>query len=63
MGVWPARIVVGPQGTNLNKLFYIAGSCPNAESSALKSVVLPTSPTTSHKDVLEIINLIKGHAR
>lgn len=56
--VWPARIVVGPQGTNLNRLFYIAGSCPNAESLALRSVVLPTSPTTSHKDVLEIINLI-----
>lgn len=59
--VWPARIVIGPQGTNLNRLFYIAGSCPNAENLALKSVVLPINPTTSHKDVLDIINLIKGH--
>lgn len=59
--VWPARIVVGPQGANLNKLFYISGSCPNAESLALKSVVLPVGPTTSHKDVLEIVNLIKSH--
>lgn len=59
--VWPARTVVGPQGANLNRLFYIVGSCPNAENLALRSVVLPTSPTTSNKDVFKIINLIKNY--
>lgn len=59
--VWPARTVIGPEGANLNKLFYIAGSCPNAESLALRSVVLPTTPNTSHNDALAVINLIKNH--
>jgi len=61
--VWPARTVIGPPGTSLNKLFYIAGSCPSAESLALRSIVLPTSPLTSYKDALEIVNLINTHAR
>lgn len=60
--VWPARMVIGPPGTNLNKFFYIAGSCTKAENLALRSVVLPVGPTTSHKNVMEIVNLLKIHA-
>ena len=57
----PAKIVVGPEGTHLNKLFYIAGTCPQAESLALESIVLPVSPVTTREDAKRIINLISNY--
>ncbi len=61
LDVWPGRAVIGPRGTNLNKLFYVSGTCPTAEDLALRSIVLPTHPTVTMKDVLKIINLINGN--
>lgn len=56
---WPARKVIGPQGTNLEKLQYHVGSCPVAEETALRIVVLPTSPNTTEKDARRVVKLIK----
>jgi len=61
LDIWPAKIVVGPEGTHLNKLFYIAGTCPQAESLALESIVLPVSPVTTREDAKRIINLISNY--
>ncbi len=56
---WPARKVIGPQGTNLEKLRYQIGSCPVAEETALKTIVLPTNPNTREKDARRVVKLIK----
>ena len=56
---WPAKKVIGPQGTDLEKLQYQVGSCPNAEEAAARIVVLPTNPNTREKDALRVVNLIR----
>ncbi|MBI2514710.1 aminotransferase class V-fold PLP-dependent enzyme [Candidatus Wolfebacteria bacterium] len=56
---WPGRSVIGPIGTNLEKIKYKLGSCPVAEETAMKVVVLPTSPNTRKKDVKRVIDFIK----
>lgn len=61
LDVWPGKVVIGPPGTNLNKLFYVSGTCPTAEDMALRSIVLPTHPTVTIKDIMKIINLIDSN--
>lgn len=56
---WPAKKVVGPKGTDLKKLCYVDGSCPVAESVALRTVVLPTNPNTGLKDAGRVVEIIK----
>lgn len=56
---WPAKKVIGPQGTNLEKLQYKIGFCPIAEEVALKTIVLPTNPNTSEKSARRVIQFIK----
>ena len=56
---WPAKKVVGPKGTDLKKLCYIDGSCPTAESAALKTVVLPANPNINLKDAGKIVKIIE----
>ncbi|MBI3638593.1 aminotransferase class V-fold PLP-dependent enzyme [Candidatus Wolfebacteria bacterium] len=56
---WPAKKVIGPKGVDLEKLKYIAGSCPVAEEAAKRIVVLPTNPNTSEKDAQRVCEFIK----
>src|SRR3989344_3829137 len=51
---WPARKVIGPKGTDLEKLKYVAGSCPVAEKVAPCVVTLPTSPNTTGTDAWRV---------
>ncbi|MBI4160181.1 aminotransferase class V-fold PLP-dependent enzyme [Candidatus Wolfebacteria bacterium] len=55
---WPAKKVIGPRGTNLDKLMYVSGSCPVAESVAPRVVTLPTNPNTTREDALHVADLI-----
>jgi dTDP-4-amino-4,6-dideoxygalactose transaminase len=57
--IWPGRQAIGPEGTDLERLQYQIGSCPVAEETALKVVVLPTSPNTREKDARRVAKLIK----
>lgn len=62
LGDWYGNII-DPKGSELKKVFYDLGSCPNAENLAKKVVNLPTYPTMIESDVLVIIGLLKDYAR
>ncbi len=55
---WPAQKVIGPRGTDLEKLRYKNGSCPVAEKVAPRVIVLPTNPNTSSEDAERVCRLI-----
>ncbi|MBI2594769.1 MAG: DegT/DnrJ/EryC1/StrS family aminotransferase [Candidatus Colwellbacteria bacterium] len=57
---WPAKKVIGPQGTNLEKLQYKMGSCPIAEEVAPRTIVLPTNPNTREQDAGRVARFIKS---
>ena len=57
---WHSKAIV-PPGTNLEKMNYKTGSCPNAENVASQILNLPTGPKISKKDAKKIIHLIKNY--
>ncbi|MCX6702685.1 MAG: peptidoglycan bridge formation glycyltransferase FemA/FemB family protein, partial [Candidatus Wolfebacteria bacterium] len=56
---WPARKVIGPAGTDLEKLRYKIRSCPQAEDAVLKTVCLPTGPNIKEKDAERVANFVR----
>ncbi len=56
---WPAKKVIGPQGTSLEKLRYEEGRCPVAESVALRVVTLPTNPRTTIGDANRVADFLR----
>lgn len=47
--------VIDPQGVNMDKIGYLKGSCPNAESIAARSLNLPTYPALKKYQVERIL--------
>ena len=60
LGNW-YRPVIAPQGVNLNKVGYQAGSCPQAEAVSQKVVNLPTHPQMSIQDAHKVVKIVKNH--
>jgi dTDP-4-amino-4,6-dideoxygalactose transaminase len=60
LGDW-YRPVIAPQGVNLNKVGYQAGSCPQAEAVSQKVVNLPTHPQMSIQDAHKVVKIVKNH--
>ncbi len=60
LGDW-YNIAVAPDDTNLNKMKYQKGSCPNAERISNQIINLPTNPNLTTKQAQIIINFIIGN--
>jgi dTDP-4-amino-4,6-dideoxygalactose transaminase len=58
LGDWYTT-VIAPHDTNLEKMHYKTGDCPNAESLAKQTLNLPTHINISKKDFVRIINFLK----
>ena len=66
---WDNNILIGdwytspiaPDDTNLEKLGYKAGSCPNAEKLSKITLNLPTHINISQKDAQKIVDFLKKH--
>jgi len=61
LGDW-YNTVIAPKDTNISKMGYIAGSCPNAERLSKESINLPTSIHIRTKDQERIIALVNHYA-
>jgi len=53
--------VIAPKDTKLDKMKYIAGSCPKAEKLAKETLNLPTHINISKKEAEIIVNFLKRH--
>lgn len=60
VGKWYSEII-DPKGTNLKKIGYQRGSCPNAEKLAQHIVNLPTYPTMTVTDAKKVVAIIKQY--
>ncbi len=58
LGDW-YRPVIAPEGVDLKKVFYQAGSCPKAEKASAMSVNLPTHPKMTMEDAKRIVKVIR----
>ncbi len=58
LGDWYTT-VIAPYDTDLEKMHYKMGSCPNAETLAKQTLNLPTHINISKKDFARIINFLK----
>ena len=61
LGTWYSN-VIDPKGVNFKKLYYVPGSCPNAERIAKKIINIPTYPSLTDKEVARIILLVNSYA-
>jgi len=67
---WKANILIGdwynsviaPKDTKLDKMKYIAGSCPQAEKLAKETLNLPTHINISKKEAEKIITFLKNYS-
>ncbi len=58
LGNWYSK-VIAPKGTNLKRVGYKLGSCPNAERAVKKVINLPTYPKMSLSDAERVIGCLK----
>ncbi|OGG26763.1 hypothetical protein A2960_01155 [Candidatus Gottesmanbacteria bacterium RIFCSPLOWO2_01_FULL_39_12b] len=54
--------VIDPEGVELEKIGYIPGRCPKAESYAKRSVNLPTYPRLNEDNINQVVKLINKYA-
>jgi len=55
--------VIAPMGTDLKKVFYWPGACPEAEKASAMSVNLPTHPRMTMEDVKRVVAVVKNFFR
>lgn len=61
LGQWYSNII-DPKGSELRKVYYQRGSCPNAELIAKKIINLPTYINLKGKDIKKIVKLLSKYA-
>ncbi len=61
LGDWYTS-VIAPQDTQLDKMAYKQGMCPNAENLAQKTLNLPTHINISMEDAKRVVNFLKKYA-
>ncbi|MDP3988467.1 MAG: DegT/DnrJ/EryC1/StrS aminotransferase family protein [Candidatus Levybacteria bacterium] len=59
VGKWYSE-VIDPKGVDFEKIYYRAGSCPNAEFLAKRIINLPTYPLMTTKDAKNITEIINN---
>ncbi len=52
--------VIAPEGTSLEKMGYVIGSCPEAEKASKEALNLPTNINTSIENARKVIELLKN---
>jgi len=57
LGDW-YNIAIAPDDTNLDKMKYYKGLCPNAEKLSQQTLNLPTNPNLTLKKAQKIVNFI-----
>jgi len=61
LGQWYSNII-DPKGSDLRKINYQRGSCPNAEFIAKRIINLPTYINLKDKDIKKIVKLLNNYA-
>lgn len=61
LGDW-YNTVIAPKDTDISKMGYVPGSCPNAEKLSRESINLPTSVHITAKDQEKILAIVNSYA-